>query len=223
MTASDTDIKTENFDPYHLDPRDVKEPPTEFGAIMKKIGPGIVLSASIVGSGELIATTTLGAELGYTVMWLIIFSCLIKALVQSFMGRYTISKGEPSLEAFNRIPGKIGKVNWVLWSWIAMVFTTLFQISAMFIGVSQVMHLITNIAVMWWVIAFFVLTLILLLGLLALYHFFLSSAPGASKHNMRPERRSTSLTPRGFVARKIFRRSCISKKRRLPSLSAMPA
>ena len=164
MNAPTIDLKPANFDPYHLDPRDVKEPPTEFGAIMKKIGPGIVLSASIVGSGELIATTTLGAELGYTVLWLIIFSCLIKALVQSFMGRYTISKGEPSLEAFNRIPGKIGRVNWVVWAWVAMVFFTLFQICAMFVGVSQAMKLITGIEVVWWVLAFFVLTLVLLLG-----------------------------------------------------------
>ena len=147
------------FDPYALDPSDVMEPPTTLRNILKKIGPGIVLSASIVGSGELIATTTLGAKVGYTVMWLIILSCLIKAVVQAFLGRYTIAVGETGLEAFNRIPGKIGKVSWVLWAWIAMVFTVLFQISAMFIGVSQVMNLITNIEVMWWVIAFFVLTL----------------------------------------------------------------
>jgi Mn2+/Fe2+ NRAMP family transporter len=152
------------FDPYALDPSKVVEPPTTLRNILKKIGPGIVLSASIVGSGELIATTTLGAKVGYTVMWLIILSCFIKAVVQAFLGRYTIAVGETGLEAFNRIPGKIGRVNWVLWAWIAMVFTTLFQISAMFIGVSQVMKLITNIEVMWWVIAFFVLTLILLLG-----------------------------------------------------------
>ncbi len=164
MTQSTANIKTASFDPYYLDPRDVMEPPTEFSKIIKKIGPGIILSASIVGSGELIATTTLGAEVGYTVLWLIIFSCLIKALIQSFMGRYTIAKGEPSLEAFNRIPGKIGKVNWVVWAWVVMVFFTLFQICAMFVGVSQAMKLVTGIEVVWWVLAFFVLTLVLLLG-----------------------------------------------------------
>ena len=164
MTQSTADIKTASFDPYYLDPRDVMEPPTEFSKIIRKIGPGIILSASIVGSGELIATTTLGAEVGYTVLWLIIFSCLIKALIQSFMGRYTIAKGEPSLEAFNRIPGKIGKVNWVVWAWVVMVFFTLFQICAMFVGVSQAMKLVTGIEVVWWVLAFFVLTLVLLLG-----------------------------------------------------------
>lgn len=158
------DAPAEHFDPYALRPQDVLDPPQNLGDILKKIGPGIVLSASIVGSGELIATTTLGAKVGYTVMWLIIASCLIKAVIQAFLGRYTIAMGETGLQAFNRIPGKIGKVSWVVWAWLAMVFTTLFQISAMFIGVSQVMKLVTGIEVMWWVLAFFVLTLVLLLG-----------------------------------------------------------
>ena len=158
------EVQKGHFDPYQLDPAHVLEPPTRMRDILQRIGPGIVLSASIVGSGELIATTTLGAEVGYTVMWLIVFSCLIKALVQSFLGRYTISRGETGLEAFNRIPGKIGKVNWVVWAWAAMVLVTLFQICAMFIGVSQAMRLVTGIEVVWWVLAFFVLTLVLLLG-----------------------------------------------------------
>ena len=158
------EVQLGHFDPYQLDPKHILEPPTEMGAILSKFGPGIVLSASIVGSGELIATTTLGAEVGYTVMWLIIFSCLIKALVQSFLGRYTIARGETGLEAFNRIPGRIGKVNWVVWAWAAMVAVTLFQICAMFIGVSQAMRLITGIGVVWWVLGFLVLTLVLLLG-----------------------------------------------------------
>ena len=122
-------------------------------------------NGSSVGSGELIATTTLGAEVGYVVMWLIIFSCLIKAVIQAFLGRYTIVRGETGLAAFNRIPGRLWKVNWVLWAWALMVFFTLFQICAMFIGVSQAMNLlVADIGVTWWVLGFFVLTLVLLLG-----------------------------------------------------------
>jgi Mn2+/Fe2+ NRAMP family transporter len=169
-TASDArelvrEVERGHFDPYQLDPKDVLEPPTAFGAILRKIGPGIVLSASIVGSGELIATTTLGAEVGYVVMWLIIFSCLIKAVIQAFLGRYTIVRGETGLAAFNRIPGQVWRVNWVLWAWAAMVFMTLFQVCAMFIGVSQAMNLLVPaVGVTWWVLGFFVLTLVLLLG-----------------------------------------------------------
>jgi manganese transport protein len=114
------EVQKGRFDPSQLDPSHILEPPVRMAEILKKVGPGIVLSASVVGSGELIATTTLGAEVGYTVMWLIIFSCLIEALVQSFLDGYTIAKGETGLEAFNRIPGRIGRVNWVVWAWAAM-------------------------------------------------------------------------------------------------------
>ena len=97
-------------------------------------------------------------------LWLIIASCLIKSVVQSFLGRYTISRAETALAAFDRIPGPRAKVNWIIWAWAVMVFFTLFQVCAMFIGVSQAMFLVTGVPVTAWVIIFFVLTLVLLLG-----------------------------------------------------------
>ena len=69
---------------------------------LKKIGPGIVLSASIVGSGELIATTTLGAQAGYVALWVVLLSCAVKPAVQAELGRYTIATGETGLEALVR-------------------------------------------------------------------------------------------------------------------------
>lgn len=154
-----------HHDPYALDPKDVREPPTAFGEILRNTGPGMVLSASIVGSGELILTTTLGAKVGYTLMWLIILSCLIKSVVQSFLGRYTIGMAETGLAAMNRIPGPRFKVSWVVWAWAAMVFMVLFQICGMFIGVSQAMNqAVSGVSVTAWVLVFFVLTLVLLLG-----------------------------------------------------------
>lgn len=153
------------LDPYQLDPSDVLEPPTSFREIMRKTGPGMVLAASIVGSGELILTTTLGAKVGYTMMWLIILSCLIKAVVQAFLGRYTIATAETGLDAVNRIPGPRLKVGWVVWAWAAMVFMSLFQITGMFIGVSQTMNsIVTGVPVTAWVVIFLVFALVLLLG-----------------------------------------------------------
>jgi Mn2+/Fe2+ NRAMP family transporter len=153
-----------HFDPYQLDPRDVLEPPKTLPEILRKIGPGVVLAASIVGSGELIATTALGAKVGYTMLWLVIVSCLIKSVIQAFLGRYVIARAQTGLEAFNRIPGPRLKVNWIVWAWATMVMLTLFQIAAMFIGVSQVMFSVTSAPVWVWVVAFWILTLVLLLG-----------------------------------------------------------
>jgi manganese transport protein len=152
-------------DPYQLRPEDVIEPPKTFFDTLKRIGPGMILAASIVGSGELIATTTLGAKVGYTAMWIIVLSCLIKPVVQAELGRYVIATGETGLAGFNQVPGPRAKVNWIVWAWAAMTLMTMMQIGAMFGGVSQVMNLlIPSISVKLWVLIFLAITLALLLG-----------------------------------------------------------
>ncbi len=153
------------LDPYQLRPEEVSEPPQSFLSALKRIGPGMILAASIVGSGELIATTTLGAQVGYTALWIILLSCLIKPVIQAEMGRYIIASGETGLASFNRVPGPRARVNWVVWAWAVMTMLTLLQVGAMFGGVSQVMNLlIPSIPVRGWVLIFWGITLALLLG-----------------------------------------------------------
>ncbi len=152
-------------DLYGYDSADIQPPPTTMFTILRRIGPGMILSASIVGSGELIATTTLGAQAGYIALWIILLSCIIKPIVQAELGRYTIASGETGLEGFNRVPGPRWKVSWVVWAWAFMVLMTLLQIGAMFGGVSQVMHaLIPAIPINAWVLIFLGATLAILLG-----------------------------------------------------------
>lgn len=152
-------------DPYQLRPAEIEEPPQTFFDSLKRIGPGIILAASIVGSGELIATTTLGAQVGYTALWVIILSCFIKPIVQAEMGRYIIASGETGLASFNRVPGPKFKINWVVVAWALMTLMTLLQVGAMFGGVSQVMNLLVPaISVRAWVMIFWGITLALLLG-----------------------------------------------------------
>lgn len=125
----------------------------------------MILAASIIGSGELIATTRLGAQEGFTALWVIILSCLIKPVIQAVLGRYTIASGETGLGSLNQVPGPRFKVNWILWGWAAMVLFTLLQVGAMFGGVAQVMNLLVpQISVTIWVLLFLGLTLALLLG-----------------------------------------------------------
>ncbi len=151
-------------DLYALDPAEIQEPPKGFWPTLRRIGPGMILSASIVGSGELIATTQLGAEVGYVCLWIIILSCFIKPAIQAEIGRYSIATGETGLAGFNHVPGpKIG-VNWIVWGWVAMISMTRFQIGAMFGGVGQVLHQITGVPVNVWVLLLLGVTLLLLLG-----------------------------------------------------------
>src|SRR5512138_1441687 len=136
-----TEVKQQNIrDPYRFHADEVIDPPRTLPAILRKIGPGMILSASIVGSGELIATTTLGAEVGYVALWVILLSCLIKPVVQAEMARYIIASGETGLAGFNRVPGPRAKVNWIVWGWAVMTLMTMLQVGAMYGGVAAVMN-----------------------------------------------------------------------------------
>ena len=127
-------------DPYRLHPDSVLAPPGRFLSILRRIGPGLILTSTIVGSGELIATTVLGAENGYTLLWLILVSCVIKIVVQNELGRYAIATGETTLEAFNRLPGPRWRVSWVVWLWFLVVLLGLFSIGGMLGGISEVLN-----------------------------------------------------------------------------------
>jgi manganese transport protein len=152
-------------DPYQLLPEDIETPPATFSGALKRIGPGMILAASIVGSGELIATTNLGAQIGYVGLWIILLSCFIKPVIQAELGRFTIASGETGLAGLNRVPGPRFRLNWVVIAWFVMTMMTLLQIGAMFGGVAQVMNLLVPaISVPIWVLLLLALTLFLLLG-----------------------------------------------------------
>jgi hypothetical protein len=63
-----------HIDLYALPPEAIKNPPLSLFKALGQIGPGLVLAGSIVGTGELINTTGLGAEHGYILLWLIILN-----------------------------------------------------------------------------------------------------------------------------------------------------
>ncbi|HEY8503120.1 MAG TPA: Nramp family divalent metal transporter [Gemmataceae bacterium] len=125
-------------DPYVLTPDEVRDPPPTLGLALRKIGPGMILAASIVGTGELIATTHAGAKAGFAILWLVILSCFIKVFVQIELGRHAVSSGETTLASFARLPGP-GRL--FTWWWFFMMLTTQAQISAMIGGVGYVIHL----------------------------------------------------------------------------------
>ncbi len=153
------------FDPYRRLSEHIENPPTTFGQIFRRIGPGLILASSIVGSGELIATTVLGAENGYTLLWLILVSCIIKIVVQNELGRYAIGTGETTLEAFDRAPGPRVRVSWLVWMWFFMVMMTLMQVGGMLGGISEIMNrTIPAIPITGWVWIINLGTVLLLIG-----------------------------------------------------------
>jgi len=124
--------------------------PTDWWGIMKRLGPGLIIAGSIVGSGELIATTKTGAQAGIALLWLIIVGCVIKVFVQIELGRYSLTCGETTLAALNHVPGpRLGfsrnsnklSPNWILWFWLIMSICTIGQLGGIVGGVGQAMAL----------------------------------------------------------------------------------
>ena len=95
-----------------MDNDSVREPPTSFTGRLAFVGPSLIITATLVGSGELLATTTFGAKVGFVGLWLILGACFVKVALQEALGRYTISSGDTTLKAIGRLPGPR---NWGIW------------------------------------------------------------------------------------------------------------
>ena len=135
-----SDLPDHDTLPPSIDPMpeaNVVPPPTTLGGILRQLGPGLIIAGSVVGSGELIATTKTGAQAGIALLWLIIIGCVIKVFVQIELGRYTITHGETTLAALDQVPGPRLKVNWILWFWLLMMIIGIGQMGGIVGGVGQ--------------------------------------------------------------------------------------
>jgi Mn2+/Fe2+ NRAMP family transporter len=115
----------------------IRNPPTSFIGSLRYLGPGMIVAAGLVGSGELIATTKAGAQAGVSLIWLILFGCVVKVFTQIELGRYTLSSGDTTLRALNRVPGPRFGANWIVWLWLIMMCTTYGMMAGILGGVGQ--------------------------------------------------------------------------------------
>lgn len=119
----------------------VESPPTSILGTLSRLGPGLIIAGSIVGSGELIGTTSTGGKAGYWLLWLILIGCVIKVFVQVEFGRFSIITGKTTMEGLNDIPGpRLGRLgNWLIWYWFIMFLSSLGQLGGIVGGVGQAM------------------------------------------------------------------------------------
>ncbi len=154
-------------DPYRLEKSDILEAPSRMRQKLRFLGPGFILSASVVGSGELIATTTLGAKAGFVTLWVIVVSCLVKIVLQLEFGRQSITRGVTAMNMMNQIPGpRFGKrqISWAAWSWLVLWLLKPIQVGGIIGGVAIILHMaIPALSVVYWTIlvAFVVITIML--------------------------------------------------------------
>lgn len=109
-----------------------KEPPQSFFSKLRFLGPGFILSASIVGSGELIATTILGAKGGFITFWVILVSCFMKVAIQLEFGKNAIITGKTLMFSFAKLPGPtFKKGNWAIWATFMLTLLKILQVGGM--------------------------------------------------------------------------------------------
>ncbi|MFC4165733.1 Nramp family divalent metal transporter [Teichococcus aestuarii] len=129
-------------DPYRLTKDGVMEPPVGWRHSLKHLGPGLILSASIVGSGELIVTTTLGATVGFALLWMVIFSTFVKVAVQIELARWCISTGQPALTGYNKVGPHVGRLSWINLLWALMALSKVLQMGGVVGGVALAMSIL---------------------------------------------------------------------------------
>lgn len=147
-SASHSDVEEtppERFvsgDPYALDAGAVKDPPVGWRASSKFFGPGLIVSASVVGAGELITATSLGAQAGFILLWLVFVSTIVKVAVQMEMARYSIVTGEGAMEGYNRVPPRFGRISWVFLMWALMAISKLIQTGGLIGGMAAALSIL---------------------------------------------------------------------------------
>ncbi len=132
---------TREVDPYTQGRNEPVEPPKTLPGRFRHLGPSVIVSGSIVGSGEILLTSGLGAAAGFTLLWWVLVSCWSKSVVQAEITRYCISTGDTYMRALNRLPGKIrgpaGPVGWPVWLAALSFFPGIFGLGGIVGGAGQ--------------------------------------------------------------------------------------
>ena len=78
----------------------------------QRLGPGFLLAAAAIGASHLVMAPQAGANYGPALLWLVLFSHVLKYPAFEFGPRYAAATGESLLEGYAHIPGPRG---WALW------------------------------------------------------------------------------------------------------------
>lgn len=137
----------------------VREAPTGFGGLLRNIGPGIIVSGSVVGSGELLVTTRMGAEVGFVFLWGVILACLVKYAIQLELGRQCILRNSSTIEILDQVPGQRFKgVSWIAWLCVAGYFSVTVAVIGILGSVAGLMVTVFPfMSESWWAVVVFLL------------------------------------------------------------------
>jgi Mn2+/Fe2+ NRAMP family transporter len=117
----------------------MRTPPFSF----KDIGPGLVIAATGLGAGDLIAAAVAGARYGTTILWAAVLGAIMKFAMNEGLVRWQLATGSTLLEGWiQRLPRIVSLyflVYLVLWSFIvagALIASTGLAAHALYPGIS---------------------------------------------------------------------------------------
>ncbi|MFC7466323.1 Nramp family divalent metal transporter [Brachybacterium sp. GCM10030252] len=67
------------------------------------IGPGLVVAATGIGAGDLVATLVAGSRFGYALLWAAVAGVIIKIFLVEGAGRWTLASGHSIFEGWRRL------------------------------------------------------------------------------------------------------------------------
>ena len=117
------------------------EAPKRIVDALRYVGPGLILTAGIVGTGELVLTPRVAAEHGFSLLWLILLGCIVKVFVQVELGRYSVATGQTTLRALDSLPGPRLRVSWMLWIWLPVFIAMISVIGGILAATAEVIRM----------------------------------------------------------------------------------
>ena len=115
--------------------------PTGLLSTLRHVGPGLILTAGIVGTGELVLTPRVAAEHGFSLLWLIVLGCIVKVFVQIELGRQAVATGVTTLQALDSLPGPRARVSWIMWIWLPVFIAMITVIGGILGGTAEVLRM----------------------------------------------------------------------------------
>ncbi|MDF2615071.1 MAG: metal transporter [Clostridia bacterium] len=115
-----------------------KGAPLTFNDLLKRIGPGIVLTGVVIGPGAITTASMLGAQYGYDLIWLLIPIAFMGITFMLTTYRISLLTGMPAIHAIQHYFGKVAARFVGIATFLACMFFTMGNITGTGAGMNLV-------------------------------------------------------------------------------------
>ena len=82
--------------------------------ILKKLGPGLLFAGAAIGVSHLVQSTRAGADFGFSLLWVLILSNIIKYPFFLFGPKYAMATGETLLHGYKKMNTSVLVIYFIL-------------------------------------------------------------------------------------------------------------